>query len=62
MDARSMTFRPGDSAELLEALAFLLRLSRNEVLKLGLLALAQEHEPHISEVMDELAKLKEKRP
>lgn len=56
-----MTFRPGDSTDLLEALAFLLRVSRNEVLRLGLVALAQEHEPHISEVMADLAKLKEKR-
>lgn len=59
MDAKGLTFRPGPDAELLEALAFMLRISRNEVLRRGLHALAAEHEPRIREVMDSLAKLKE---
>ena len=54
----TMTFRPGSDAELLEALAFSLRISRNEVLRRGLHALAGEHQPHISEVIQTLAKLK----
>ncbi len=56
-----MTFRPGTDAEwkLLEALAFSLRISRNEVLRRGLHALADEHQPHIDEVIQTLAKLKE---
>jgi hypothetical protein len=61
MDAKGMTFRPGPDAKLLEALAFMLGISRNEVLRRGLHALAEEHEPHIREVMDSLAKLKENR-
>jgi hypothetical protein len=58
MDAKGMTFRPGTDDELLEALAFMLRISRNEVLRRGLHSLAAEHEPYIREVMDTLAKLK----
>ena len=54
-----MTFRPGPDAELLEALAFSLRISRNEVLRRGLHALAGQHQPHIDELMDKLAALKE---
>lgn len=57
-----MTFRPGTDTELLEALAFSLRISRNEVLRRGLHALAEQHQPHISEVLDALAKLKEGTP
>jgi hypothetical protein len=59
MDAKGMTFRPGSDAELLEALAFSLQISRNEVLRRGLHALADEHQPRISELMDKLAELKE---
>lgn len=52
-----MTFRPGPDAELLEALAFSLQISRNEVLRRGLHALADQH-PHVSGLMDKLAELK----
>lgn len=58
MAPKEMTFRPGDDAELLEALAFSLRISQNEVLRRGLHTLADQHQPHISEVIDTLAKLK----
>lgn len=53
-----MTFRPGEDADLLEMLAFMLRISRNEVLRRGLHALAAEHEPQTSKVMESFAQLK----
>lgn len=59
MDTRqAITFRPGSDADLLEALAFITKSSRNEVLKQGLHALAKEHEPYVREAMDWLAKSK----
>lgn len=57
-----MTFRPRpEDVPLLEALAFMLRTSQNEVLRRGLYALADDYEPRIREVMDSLAQLKEQR-
>lgn len=58
---KALTFRPGSDANLLEALAFITKSSRNEVLRQGLHALAREHEPYVSEAMDWLTKRKEQR-
>lgn len=57
-----MTFRPGEDAELLEALAFAFGLSRNEVLRQGLHALAERNPDHVNEVLRTLAHLKKGTP
>jgi hypothetical protein len=50
-ESKAITFRPGDTASLLEAAAFVYGISRNEALKLALRALA-EREPRIREAAE----------